>query len=127
MPASSRRRTILNLSRKLFLDRRTPPFAPVEGFSSSNLLSIISGLLVSVAIELAVFRLGEPVVVKAGGATFSLAPEFRDSQENGLVIFLAGGGGGSGPVVLGGTGLVFGGDSALRETMAWKVVRMRYC
>lgn len=71
-------------------------------------------MLVSVATELAVFRLGEPVLPRAAGATFSLGPEFLDSQEKGLVIFRAGGGGGGGTVVLevGGTGLGFGGDSA---------------
>lgn len=60
------------------------------------------------------FRLGEPVLPRAAGATFSLGPEFLDSQEKGLVIFRAGGGGGGGTVVLevGGTGLGFGGDSA---------------
>ncbi len=65
------------------------------------------------AIELAVFRLGEPVLGKTDGATVSLWPEFRESQEKGLVIFRVGGGGGGGTVVsVGGTGLVLGGDSA---------------
>lgn len=66
------------------------------------------------AIELPVFRLGEPVLAKVGGVIVSLWPEFRESQEKGLVIFRVGGGGGGGTGVseVGATGLVFGGDSA---------------
>jgi len=64
-----------------------------------------------VATELAVFRLGEPVLVIAE-VVFSFWPEFRDNQAKGLVIFRVGAGAG-GIVVLevGATGLVFGGES----------------
>jgi hypothetical protein len=60
------------------------------------LLSIISGLLLSVAIDEAVFLLsvGIDVEGKGGEVTESFAADvFRDSHENGLVSFLPGGAG----------------------------------
>jgi hypothetical protein len=68
------------------------------------LLSIISGLLVRVATELAVFLLGEGVGCTAGG---SLEEELRESQEKGLLNFLpvgAGAGKGVGAGAAAGTG-----------------------
>ncbi len=87
MPASSLMRIILNRSLRLFLHA---PLIPLTSpfFSSSSLLSIISGLLVRVATELAVFLLGD--VVGGGVATTSLETELRDSQEKGLVSFREG-------------------------------------
>lgn len=70
------------------------------------------------AIELAVFLRGEVAAVTGGDVTVSLSlcVEFRDSQENGPVIFREGGGGattGAGDGV--GFGLVFGGESGLGD------------
>ena len=73
----------------------------LPSFSSSSLLSIISGLLVSVATELAVFRRGDACVV--GIVSLSLLEELRESHENGLVSFRVGGGGGA-VAVFSGTG-----------------------
>ena len=55
IPASSRIRKSLNLSRKLFLPEFLPPFKLSDSLVSSSLLSISSGLLLSVAIDEAVF------------------------------------------------------------------------
>ena len=70
-----------------------PGDAEDPSFSSSSLLSIISGLLVSVAIELAVFLRPE---VETGGVEFASLSllEARVSQEKGLVSFRVDGGGG---------------------------------
>ena len=102
IPASSRIRMSLNRSFKLFL---LPPFTPLVSPSSSSLLSIISGLLVRVATELAVFLLGET----AGGevAVASLA-EFLESQEKGLVSLRGGGRSTGGGCEAGGLGAVRG-------------------
>jgi hypothetical protein len=77
------------------------------------LLNIISGLLISVVTELAVFLRGDT----AGGdvAAASLSFEvFLDSQENALVSFLeGGGGGGDARPFLEGTSAVGGGDQGM--------------
>ena len=69
-------------------------------FSSSNLLSIISGLLVRVAMELAVFLRVEGCGGGEGwisfSFSFSLFVELRDNQEKALESFRVGGGGGGG-------------------------------
>jgi hypothetical protein len=65
------------------------------------LLSIISGLLVRVATELAVFLLGEGVGCTAAGSL----EELRESQEKGLLNFLpVGAGAGAGARATAGTG-----------------------
>ena len=66
------------------------PFTSDPSVTSSSLLSIISGLLVSVAIELVVFLLD---VAFVGGETITgsfACPELRDIQEKGLVNFRVG-------------------------------------
>lgn len=93
MPASSLIRSSLNLSLRLFLAGR--PLVPVvfPSSPSSNLLNIISGLLLIVAIEDAVF-LRASLSGDGNGTTVSFCCEvFRDSQEKGLVNFLVGGAG----------------------------------
>ena len=79
------------------------PSAPCwsPSVSSSSLLNIISGLLVNVAMELAVFLRGDGCVA---GTSFSLLNEFRESQEKGPVSFRAGGGGAVDDVAGGGGG-----------------------
>jgi len=64
------------------------------------LLNIISGLLVRVAIELAVFLLGETT----GGGTTGSFGVLLESQANGLVSFRLTGGGGTGAGAGGGGG-----------------------
>ena len=77
----------MNLSFRLFLGGFPPASAP--SFSSSSLLSIISGLLVRVAMELAVFRRGE---MAGGGEEEERSLEgFLESQEKALVSFREGG------------------------------------
>jgi hypothetical protein len=74
------------------------------------LLSIISGLLVRVAIELAVFLLAEGVCCTAGGSF----EELRESHENGLLNFLpvdVGAGAGGGAAAAAAAGGVFDWDS----------------
>jgi hypothetical protein len=88
-PASSRIRSSLNLSFRLFLEPFVSP-----SFSSSSLLNIISGLLVRVVTELAVFRLGDTAGGEVAGTSLSLEELPLESQEKALLIFLAGGGGG---------------------------------
>lgn len=117
MPASSRMRSSLNLSLRLCL----VPFTPSSPSpSSSSLLSIISGLLVRVAIELAVFRLGE---IAAGGETAESLDEFLESQDEKAVVSFRAGGGGAVAVVeesggeaiwaLDGASFVGGGDQGM--------------
>jgi len=82
------------------------------------LLSIISGLLVRVAMELAVFLLGD---MAAGGETAvgSLAEFLVSQEENALVSFLVGGGGAVEEIgggiwaLVGGVSLVGGGDHGM--------------
>jgi len=84
---------------------------PSGSCPSSNLLNIISGLLLIVAIEDAVF-LRSPVFGDGNGGyvVCSLGAEvFRESHENGLVNFLVGGGAGGGRLVCE-VGAVGGGD-----------------
>lgn len=81
-PASSRIRTILKRSFRLV------GLLPLPA-SSSNLLSIISGLLFRVATELVVFLRRDC----GGEVSLSLIPELRESQENGLVSLRLGAGG----------------------------------
>lgn len=92
IPASSLIRTSLNLSLRLLRAGLLLPFTPSVSFPSSNLPNIISGLLPIVAIEDAVFlrSFGDG---RGGDWTLSFDWEFRDSQANGLVNFLVGGGG----------------------------------
>ena len=99
IPASSRIRNSLNLSLKLFLIGRFCPFPVSPSCPSSNLLSIISGLLFTVAIEDAVFLLSPLLFGEGNGGevTVSFGVEvFLDSQENGLVNFLVADGAGGG-------------------------------
>jgi len=97
IPASSRIRSSLNLSLKLFLVGRLCASPTSPSCPSSNLLSIISGLLLIVAIDETVF-LRSPLVfgeVNVGDVMVSLGVEvFLESQENGLVSFLVGAGAG---------------------------------
>jgi hypothetical protein len=73
------------------------------------LLSIISGLLVRVATELAVFLLGEGVGCTAEGSL----EELRESQEKGLLNFLpVGAGTGTGAGAGAGAAAGKGGDGA---------------
>ena len=101
IPASSRIRNSLNLSRKLFLPGR--PFIS-NSLPSSNLLSIISGLLPTVVTEDIVFlRSPFPGEVSDGDMTGSFGAElFRDNQENGIVNFLVGAGAGGDKLTFGG-------------------------
>lgn len=89
MPASSRIRNSLNLSRKLFLAGRFVPLVPSDSLPSSNLLNINSGLLPTVAIEDAVFLRSLFGEGRGGEVTASLGVDvFRESHEKGLVSFL---------------------------------------
>lgn len=92
IPASSLIRSSLNLSLRLFLIGR--PFAPVvcPSSPSSSLLNIISGLLLIVAIEEAVF-LRSSLLGDGNGGGASFEEVLRESHENGLVSFLVGGAG----------------------------------
>lgn len=99
IPASSRIRRSLNLSLRLFLVGRLFPFVPSPSCPSSNLLNIISGLLLMVAMEEAVFLRSALLFSEGNGGdvTVSFGCEvFLDSQENGLVNFLVGAGAGGG-------------------------------
>jgi hypothetical protein len=87
MPASSLIRRSLNLSFKLFLEGRLPESS--GSCASSNLLSIISGLLLSVRIEDEVFLRSSWLAGIGGEVGVSLGTDvFRESQENGLVRLL---------------------------------------
>jgi hypothetical protein len=77
------------------------------------LLSIISGLLVSVVTELAVFLLGDTAGGEVAGASLSLEEFPLESQEKALEIFLAGGGGGEIKPFLEGESVVGGGDHGI--------------
>ena len=93
IPASSRIRNILNLSRRLFRTGRLFPTGTSPPCPSSSLLNIISGLLWRVFIELAVFLRSLLLGEGSGGDTTGSFAVFRESHENGLVSFLVGGAG----------------------------------
>lgn len=82
MPASSRIRIALKRSFKLCRAFMGRP-------SSSSLPSIMSGLLVNVVVELAVFRLGDTT---GGNTLVRSLEEFLDSQEKAPASFRVGGG-----------------------------------
>lgn len=104
MPASCWRRSSLKRSLKLFLDEVGSPLAAPDSLSSSSLDNIISGLLIIVAIELAVFR--RPVGCMVGEELTSFSfDELRESQVKGLVNRRGpGAGAGCDEVVTGGRG-----------------------
>lgn len=85
---------------------------PSDSSPSSSLLSIISGLLATVAIEDTVFLRSSALLEGGTGevtGSFGAADVFRESQEKGLVNFLDGGGAGP-PCIIEAGGACGGGD-----------------